>query len=99
MKIKTKRIIMLLILFLGTIWNIICLTKVLNYDMYIYSVFIIGGYSFIICFSPLFFQSIDKEKSNYIKKLIQREKKLAVIGLVLTFIWIITLIPCVILSI
>src|SRR5690625_3062621 len=98
MKINTKRIIMILILFIGIIWNILCLTKVLNYDMYIYSVFTIGGYSAIVAFAGLFFPGIDKEKSKYIKELTQKEKKSAVIAVILIIIWIITLIPCIVLS-
>lgn len=98
MKIKTKRIIMILILFIGIVWNTLCLIKVLNYDMYIYSVFTIGGYSTIVSFSRLFFPSIEGEKSNYIKELTQKEKKSAVIAIILIIIWIVTLIPCILLS-
>lgn len=99
MKIKTKRIIMILILFLGIFWNILCLTKVLDYSMYIFSVFIIGGHSIIVSFSRLFFPNIEGEKSNYIKELTQREKRSAAIAVILIIIWISTLIPCIILSI
>ena len=99
MKIKIKRTIMTLILFFGAIWNVMCLTKVLNYDMYLYSVFAIGGYSIIVSFPSLFFPSIKRENSKYMKELSQIEKRSAVIAVVLIIVWIITLIPCIVLSI
>lgn len=98
MKIKTKRILMLLLLVVGVIWNGLCMLKVLPLSLFTISVIAICSYSFMIIFIPLLFPSIAqfKEKSLYIHDLTKLEKQLSNITVCFTFAWLVTLIGCIV---
>lgn len=97
MKIGTKRIFMLLALFIGVIWNCLCLIHVMPHSYCSVSVILIGGCALAFLFVPLLFPALSKadEKSNC-STLTQKEKRSAGIMAGLITAWIVTLIACVV---
>lgn len=98
MKIRTKRILMLLLLVAGVIWNCLCVLKVLPLSLFTISVVAIGGYSFMIIFIPLLFpgSAQSREKSPYILDLTKREKQMSNATICFAFAWLVTLIACIV---
>jgi len=76
MKIRTKRILMILLLLSGNTWNFLCMLNIIPLNLFAVSSVVIGGYSFIIIFIPLLFPGITqtRKKSTYIHDLTKREK-------------------------
>jgi len=98
MKIRTKRILMLLLLVAGVIWNCLCILKVLPLKLFTVSLVSIGGYSFMIIFIPLFFpgSAKSKEKSLYIHNLTKPAKQMSNATICFAFAWLVTLIICIV---
>ena len=98
MKIRTKRILMLLLLVAGIIWNCLCILNIFPPDLFTVSAVAVGGYSFIIIFIPLLFPGITqtRKKSTYIHDLTQREKQMSYATICLALVWIVTLIACIV---
>jgi hypothetical protein len=98
MKIRTKRILMLLLLAAGIIWNYLCILNIFPLSLFTVSTVAIGGYSFIIIFIPLLFPGITqtREKSTYIHNLTKREKQMSYATICLALVWIVTLIACIV---
>ncbi|MEA4934496.1 MAG: hypothetical protein VB071_13080 [Lawsonibacter sp.] len=97
MKIRTKRILMFLVLLLGVIWNCLCLLHAMQRSCYSVSVILIGGYALAFLLVPLLFPALSKadEKSNCYSELTQKEKRSAGIMIGLIAAWLVTLIACV----
>ncbi len=93
MKLKTKRRWMLFFLLSGIIWNVLCIFNVLPIPLFKVSIAVIGGYSFIISFGPLFFpgNARTRERSAYIHDLEKNEKRMSYATIGFSTIWIITL--------
>lgn len=98
MKIRTKRILMLLLLFASVIWDCLCVLNVLPLSLFTVSVVAVGGYSFMIIFVPLLFPSNAqaRENSTYIHDLTEQERQMSGATIGLAFAWIVTLIACIV---
>ncbi|WP_312648974.1 hypothetical protein [Aminipila sp.] len=98
MKIRTKRILMLLLLFASVIWDCLCVLNVLPLGLFTVSVVAVGGYSFMVIFVPLFFPNSAqaRENSTYIHDLTKRERQMSGATIGLAFAWIVTLIACIV---
>ncbi len=98
MKIKNKRMLMLLLLASGIIWNNLCILNIFPLSLFTGSAVVIGGYSFIIIFIPLLFPGItqSREKSAYIHGLTKREKQMSYATIFLALVWVVTLIACIV---
>jgi len=98
MKIKTKRILMLFLLFAAVIWNCLCISNILPLRLFTVSLAAVGSYSLLITFTPLLFISSapTRERSAYIHNLTKREKQMSNVTLALTFAWIATLVACIV---
>lgn len=98
MKIKTQRILILIILAAGIIWNCICILNILPLSLFTVSAIVVGGYSFMIIVIPLLFPGIAQvmEKSAYIHDLTKREKQMSYAMICLAFAWVVTLISCIV---
>ncbi|WP_324825368.1 hypothetical protein [Sinanaerobacter sp. ZZT-01] len=98
MKIKTKRILMLLLLFAAVIWNCLCISNILPLHFFTASLAAVGSYSLLITFMPLLFinSAPTRERSAYIHNLTKREKQMSNVTLCLIFIWIVTLVACIV---
>lgn len=98
MKIKTKRLLMLLLLLIGIVWNCLCIFNIIPLNLFIVSAVAIVGYSFIINFKPLLFSGIThtREKSTYIHDLTKGEKQISYAAICLALVWIVTLIACIV---
>lgn len=89
---------MLLFLVAGIVWNCLCVLNVLPLSFFTVSVVAVGGYCFMIIFIPLLFPGITQtmEKSTYIHDLAKREKQVSYATICLAFMWMVTLIICIV---
>jgi hypothetical protein len=97
-KIRTKRILMLLLLVAGIIGNCLCILNIFPLGLFIVSAVAVGSYSFIIVLIPLLFPVITQTrgKSTYIHDLTKRENQMSYATICLAFVWIVTLIACIV---
>lgn len=95
MKLKTKRATMIALLFVGIIWDLLCMTNILPFAYFTLSIIVICGYSLAISFLPLLFP-IEKteEKSKAYFQLTSKEKSLSTTTITLSIAWLITLTAC-----
>jgi len=98
MKTRTKRILMLLFLAAGIMWDCLCLRSVLPLSLFPVSAVAISGYSILIIFVPLFFpgSAQAREKSTYIHDLTKQEKQISYATICLAFIWMVSVISCIV---
>ena len=98
MKIRTKRISLLLLLLAGVIWDCLCVWSILPLSLYIVSVVAVCGYSLMVIFVPLLFPGIAQagEISVYMHELTAQEKQMSGATICLIFVWIVTLITCIV---
>lgn len=95
MRIKAKRVVMIILLLAGIIWDCLCMLTTMPLAYFTLSMVAIGGYSLIIACGPLLFPlaKLD-EKSNQFSELTSQEKLLSGITIALSVAWLITLIAC-----
>lgn len=97
MKIKTKRAVMLVLLFCGVVWNCLCMQTAIPLKYFTFSAIVIAGYSLMLaCWSLLFPHTKPDEKSNPYAKLTSKEKSLSGMTLSLSAAWLITCIACIV---
>jgi hypothetical protein len=95
MKIQTRRVIFIITLCAGVLWNIFCLLGVLSVDKYMWSLSVVGIGSIVMMLPYLYpTMSSRTEKSKYIKELGKKEKSLAVVTIALAVCWTVTFIMC-----
>ena len=90
MKIKTKRILFLLLLIAGIVWNILCTVSIVSPRFCGLSVFIAAP-----CLVPWLFLLGNSERSKYFKELSVPEKRLAIETLLLIAVWFFTMLLCI----
>lgn len=90
MKIKTKRILFLLLLIAGIVWNILCAVSIVPLRFCGLSVFITAP-----CLLPWLFLLGSSERSKYLKELSVSEKRLAIETLLLIAVWFFTMLLCI----
>lgn len=97
MKIRTKRILMVLLLLAGIIWDCLCIWNVFPLSLFTVSIVAVCGYLFMILFIPLLFPGNVRagENSTYMHDLTENEKRMSFATICLAFAWIVTLLICI----
>lgn len=92
---KVKRILFILVLAAGIVWNLLCLLSLLPRGQYIYSVIFVGVLSMVLCRGLLVpTPSAKAERSSYFADLSSAEKAQSVISAALMLVWFATAVVC-----
>jgi hypothetical protein len=96
MKIRTKRILLAVLLAAGIFWDALCLAGMIPAAQFSASLALICGFSPAISLIPILFPILGRadEKSTYCKQLLPREKALSAATLSLGCVWVATVAAC-----
>ncbi|MPM44567.1 hypothetical protein SDC9_91246 [bioreactor metagenome] len=93
---NAKRVLMLLILLAGILWDGLCIWHILPLNRFAGSALMVGGYSFVTIFLPLFFPGGARTggTSVYLRDLTAEDAQMSYATLFLALIWLATLVAC-----
>lgn len=94
MSVFTKRVIMIVLLLAGAVWNCLCLTQILPLACFTFSAVAVIGYCLALAFLPAL-KKTDKNAAEA-SALTPREKRLSGILIVMLAAWLITLAACIV---
>ncbi len=99
MSIKSKRIAFAVSVALASIWNCCCLVELIPFSKWPFS-FTLTSVATLLVLMPLLFPLLAKvdEKSKYYRELENGEKAVAGITIILSAVWIVTILACLIRS-
>ena len=96
MTIRTKRLLLALVLAAGALWDSLCLLGALPFFWFPASAVLVGGYCVIAVFVPLLFRAFLRggEVSAPRREQTKQEKRLSAVTLSLAAAWLVTLAAC-----